>query len=86
MQTNGVDEEAIFHKADVMIESVSPLCETALQADAKAFGMMMKHIREIDPEGDTVIIVQIENEIGILGCGRDYSPLAQAEFNKTDPR
>ena len=85
MQTNGVDEEAIFHKADVMIESVSPLCETALQADAKAFGMMMKHIREIDPEGDTVIIVQIENEIGILGCGRDYSPLAQAEFNKQIP-
>ncbi len=85
MQTNGVDEEAIFHKADVTINSVSPLCETAVQADASAFGMLMQHIREIDPEGETVIIVQVENEIGILGCGRDYSPLAEAAFNKQIP-
>ena len=85
MKSNGVDEEAIFHKADVVIESVSPLCEAAVQADAKAFGMMMKHIHKVDPDGETVIIVQVENEIGILGCGRDYSPLAQEAFNSQIP-
>jgi hypothetical protein len=85
MQSNGVDEEAIFHKADVVIESVSPLCEAGVQADAKAFGQLMKHIREIDPEGETVIVVQIENEIGILGCSRDHSPLALAAFDQQIP-
>lgn len=85
MMSNGVDEEAIFHKADVIIESVSPLCQAAVQADAKAFRMMMRHIHEIDPNGETVIIVQIENEIGVLGSSRDYSPKVQIVFNSPIP-
>ena len=85
MITNGVDEEAVFTKGSVTIESVSPLSETAVQADAKAFRMLMRHIHEVDPEGETVIIVQIENEIGILGCSRDHSQIAQDEFNSLIP-
>lgn len=85
MTSNGVDEEAIFHKADITLESVSPLCEEAVQADAKAFGNLMRHIREVDPDGETVIAVQVENEIGVLGSSRDYSPMAQVKFDSLIP-
>ena len=50
MMTNGVDEEAVFTKGSVTLQSVSPLSETAVQADAKAFRMLMRHIHEIDPK------------------------------------
>jgi hypothetical protein len=85
MMTNGVDEEAVFTKGSVTLQSVSPLSETAVQADAKAFRMLMRHIHEIDPEGETVIAVQIENEIGILGSSRDYLPMSQEAFNSPIP-
>ena len=59
---------------------VSPLCEAAVERDAAAFAKVMAHLKEIDCEETTVITMQIENEIGILGCARDYSPLANELF------
>lgn len=85
MQSNGVDEEAIFHKADVTLESVTPFCLEAVQADAKAFRQLMRHIQTLDPDAETVIMVQVENEIGILGSSRDYSPLAETAFHAIIP-
>ena len=60
-------------------KTVSPLCEEAVAADAKAFRALMKHIHEVDTEG-TVIMMQIENEIGLIGSPRDYSDLANERF------
>ena len=60
--------------------TVSPLCSEAVAADAKAFAALMEHLREMDGEENTVIAVQAENEIGVLGAARDYSPQADALF------
>lgn len=64
---------------------ISPLCEEAATADARAFAAVMRHIREIDEGISTVITVQVENEIGILGSARDHGELADEEFGKAVP-
>ena len=64
---------------------LSPLGEESELADARAFRALMHHIKETDPQ-HTVIMVQVENEIGLLSDGRDRSPLADAAWSKPVPR
>lgn len=67
-------------KNDKNIEVLSTLCEANWQADARAFAALMKHIRKIDSKEHTVIMIQIENEVGILGDSRDCCDMANAAF------
>ncbi|SDY66028.1 GH35 family beta-galactosidase [Herbiconiux ginsengi] len=48
-----------------------------VEADSRAFSVLMRHLREIDPD-HTVIAVQVQNEVGLLGDSRDRSSLADA--------
>ena len=64
--------------------TISPLCCEAVEADAKAFKELMAHIKEVD-EHQTVIMMQVENEIGYLGSSRDYSDFANEAFNSEIP-
>ena len=52
----------------------------AQKNDAKAFKTLMQHLRDIDGEHATVIMVQVENEVGVLGDSRDRSDLAEECF------
>lgn len=72
-------------KNNNLIDTISPLCEAASDADAKAFRALMAHIRDIDAEEQTVIMMQIENEIGVLGSARDTSAIADAAFESVIP-
>ena len=45
----------------------------------------MDHIRQIDSEEQTVLMVQVENEVGILGDSRDRSIMAETLFKKDVP-
>lgn len=65
--------------------TVSPLCSQAVEADAAAFRMLMRHLKEVDGEEQTVIMVQVENEIGVLGAARDFSEEAEHAFNHEIP-
>ncbi|MFA5257747.1 MAG: beta-galactosidase, partial [Opitutales bacterium] len=67
------------------LEIVTPLSDEALRCDSRVFSAMMKHLRETDSEQNTVIMVQVENEIGMVGDARDHSALADAEFVKAVP-
>ena len=55
---------------------LSPVSETNLDADKRAFTEVMKRVKSLDPYGKTVIMVQVQNEAGSLGTNRDYSPAA----------
>ncbi|KPM46190.1 hypothetical protein AK830_g279 [Neonectria ditissima] len=57
----------------------------AKEADATAFSNLMNHIKEIDETHSTVIMVQVENEVGLLGDSRDASPEANAAFSDPVP-
>ncbi|NEW83829.1 MAG: hypothetical protein GZ094_15885 [Mariniphaga sp.] len=54
-------------------------------ADARAFTELMKHIGEIDSKDQTVLMMQVENETGVLNTSRDRSDLAETEFIKPIP-
>lgn len=60
--------------------SISYLCDAACEADAQAFGAVMAHIKEIDGKENTVLMMQVENETGLQGSGRERSELADSVF------
>lgn len=66
--------------------TLSYLCEETKQADAKAFSMLMKHIREIDEDSRTVLTVQVENETGLMASARENSEEADAIFTAKAPQ
>ena len=59
-------------------EILSPFSTANRDADARAFAALMKHLREIDGTRHTVVMVQVENEIGMIPSARDHSPEADA--------
>lgn len=61
-------------------EILTPLGEASRDADARAFAALMRHLREYDEHHSTVIMVQPENECGILRDSRDRSTLANEAF------
>ena len=66
------------------VDSPSPFAAASLEADAKAFAALMRHLKTADPQR-TVLMVQVENEPGTGGNLRDYSPAAQKLFEGPVP-
>jgi len=65
---------------------LSTLGNESCAADARAFAALMRHLKEVDATEQTVVLVQIENEVGLHGHPRDYSPLAEAAFCGAVPK
>jgi beta-galactosidase GanA len=61
-------------------EIITPFSKNALIADKKAFVALMQHIKDIDSQQHTVLMVQVENEIGMLPDARDHSKPADEAF------
>ena len=83
-----LDQERFFWARDShsqAIFTISPFCEEAVSADARAFARLMRHIRETDQAEQTVVMIQLENEIGTLGIERDYSEAAQRVYEAEVP-
>ena len=51
-----------------------------LDADKRAFTALMHHLAAIDSDQHTVLMVQVENESGIVGSPRDFSPESNRAF------
>ena len=66
-------------------EIMSAFSERNVRADAKAFAALMKYLKKADSSEGTVLMVQVENEIGMLGDARDHSRLAQNAYNSPVP-
>lgn len=66
-------------------ERLSPLCEANRNADAHAFAALMRRIREVDSDAHTVIMVQVENEVGVIPDARDHSVAANAAYDGPVP-
>jgi hypothetical protein len=66
-------------------EILTPFSENNLNADLNAFERLMNFIKDFDGKNHTVIMVQVENEIGMLPTARDYYPVATELFKKDVP-
>jgi beta-galactosidase GanA len=62
------------------IEVLSTLSAANRDADLRAYAAFMRHLRAVDGDKHTTLMIQLENEVGILGDSRDRSPAAEAAF------
>jgi len=74
------------------LEIISTFSDAAAAADAKAFAVLMRHIKQVDAEQQTVIMMQVENEMGVLdnmgpngNARRDFSVAANTAYNNNVP-
>jgi hypothetical protein len=67
-------------------ERLSPFSAAVRDADSRAFARLMRHLRDIDGERHTVLMVQVENEVGVIPESRDHAALAEAAFAAAVPQ
>ena len=73
----------VVHGSEV--EILSPMSAATQDADGRAFAALMRHIKEVDGHDHTVLMMQMENEVGVLGDARDHSDAANKAFTSNVP-
>jgi beta-galactosidase GanA len=68
------------------VEILSPFSTANCAADARVFAALLAHIRLVDGQKHTVIMVQVENEIGMIPEARDHSAVANDLFSRSVPK
>jgi hypothetical protein len=68
------------------LEILSTFGAETLRLESRTFAAAMAHLREKDREPQTVLLVQVENEMGYLGPGRDRSGEANRQFDGPVPQ
>ncbi len=68
------------------LEIASAFSKNVFQADNRVFSALMQHIRDVDEMYQTVIMMQVENEIGMLEDARDHSPEAEKAYSLPIPK
>ncbi|MGA0567372.1 DUF5597 domain-containing protein [Rathayibacter sp. KR2-224] len=66
------------------VEILSPFSAANRDADAAAFGALTRHLSEVAAE-DVVEMIQVENEVGLLGGARDVGEAAEESWNSPVP-
>lgn len=77
--------ERVKQSSGEVLEIISPECAAANEADARAFSRLMRWVREYDSDQLTVIMVQVENEIGMIPEPRDHSEKSQQAYRGQVP-
>lgn len=75
----GGEDPAIYNK-----NILSPFFEETWKADALAFAKLMERIKQVDKK-QTVVMIQVENEVGTYGVAIDEQPKALDLFNGKVP-
>ena len=68
------------------VEILSAFSRSTLDADARAFAAFMDHLAQADSRDNTVLMVQVENEIGMLPIARERGEVADRAFGAPVPR
>jgi len=66
-------------------EIETPFNKNNLEADKKVFVKLMQHIKQVDGTQNTIITIQVENEIGMLPDARTFDEAANTAFNQPVP-
>ena len=60
----------------IKTKALSMFGSDIFSVEVKAFQKLMNFVKNFDYKEQTIIALQIENEVGVLGTRRDYSPAA----------
>ncbi|HTV78224.1 MAG TPA: beta-galactosidase, partial [Steroidobacteraceae bacterium] len=66
-------------------DRLSPFSANVRDADARAFARLLHHLRDVDARTHTVLMVQVENEVGVIPESRDHAPAAESAFAAAVP-
>jgi beta-galactosidase GanA len=66
------------------VEILSAFSKATLDADINAFGAFMAHLEQVDAAG-TVLMIQVENEIGMLPIARERGAVADRAYSQAVP-
>jgi hypothetical protein len=67
------------------MEMLTSFSRNNLDADKKAFVALMRHLSNFDAREQTVIMIQVENEVGMIPDARDYHGEATKAFQAAVP-
>jgi hypothetical protein len=67
------------------VEALSAFSDVSRDADARAFAALMRAVRQLDEREQTVIMVQVENEVAMIGEAADRSAVAMGTFRAPVP-
>jgi hypothetical protein len=67
------------------MEIISPESTAANEADARAFASLMRWTKDYDAKEQTVIMAQVENEIGMIPEARDHSEISELAYKSDVP-
>lgn len=67
------------------VEILSAFSDNTRAADAKAYAALLAHLKKVDGERSTVLMVQVENEIGMLPSAREHGAAANAAYGAQVP-
>jgi hypothetical protein len=73
-------------KGGKTLELLSTFGDATRDADARAYRALMRHIKEVDSVPHTVLMMQVENEVGVLRDSRDRSAPANKSFAGPVPK
>jgi hypothetical protein len=85
IKADPVQYPRVINERGDRLDVLSPNSDANLEADKKAFAALMQHLKQVDGEQHTVIMIQVENESGSLGSVRDFSPVAEKLFQGQVP-
>jgi beta-galactosidase GanA len=67
------------------LDILSALVPATRAADAHAFAALLEHLKQVDGERNTVVMIQVENEVGMLPVAREYGTEAERQFQSPVP-
>jgi beta-galactosidase GanA len=67
------------------VEILSAFSAATRDADVRAFAALMEHLGKVDTRDETVLMVQVENEIGMLPIARERGAVADQLFAQPVP-
>ncbi|NVM77498.1 hypothetical protein FHW83_003316 [Duganella sp. SG902] len=76
--------EFMSYEGAMPMAVLTPFSAQLQTAERRAFTAFLAHLKAIDPQ-HTVILIQVDNEVGMLGDSRDRSKLAQAAWDAQVP-
>ena len=67
------------------VQILSAFAPATRDADVRAFTALMAHLKATDQDANTVLMVQVENEIGMLPIARSTAPSLTSCFRRESP-
>ena len=68
------------------LDILSALAPATREADAHAFAALLGHLKQTDGDRSTVLMIQVENEVGMLPVAREFGPEADRLFAAPVPQ